>query len=67
MPIATRAAYSAERRKARKTCARNPLYREYWKFPAGSEDRLAAVAMWRALDDAWEACRRAAIETAAGL
>jgi len=47
--------------------ARNPLVREYWKMPPGCEDRLAAVAMWRALDDAWDACKRAAIETAAGL
>lgn len=67
VPLATRAAFSAERRKARKAITRNPLVCEYWKMPPGSPERLEAVAMWRALDAAWEVCRRAAIERAVGV
>jgi hypothetical protein len=65
--MSARAEYNALKRQARKIIARKPLYREYWKYPPGSSDRLAAVAMWRRLDDAWARVRDAAIERAAGL
>jgi len=38
-----------------------------WDYPAGSPDRLAAVEAYHAWRDAWEACKAAAIEAAAGL
>lgn len=64
VPAALRASYTAEKRLARRIVARKPLYREYWKMKPGCSDRLAAVAMWRKLDDAWNACRDKAIEQA---
>jgi hypothetical protein len=39
----------------------------YWLYPAGSPDRLEAVRLDRLCRKAWEACKRAAIERAAGI
>jgi len=64
---AMKAKYTAEKRQARKIIARKPLYREWWKYPSGSSDRLAAVAMWRRLDAIWDQCRAEAIERAMGI
>ncbi|WP_018266476.1 hypothetical protein [Methylosinus sp. LW4] len=62
----TRAAYALARRRARRIIARKPIYREYWRLPAGSPARLSAVAMWRRVDSVWERCKRQAIERALG-
>lgn len=61
VPRTLRAEHAAEVRQARKIIARKPLYQEYWKYPPGSSDRLAAVAMWRRLDTTWKRCLDAAI------
>lgn len=63
----TRAAYSLAKRRARRIVARRPSYRCFWKLRPGSPERLSAVAMWRRLDQAWETCKREAIERAAGI
>ncbi|NTA34361.1 hypothetical protein G6K96_21755 [Agrobacterium vitis] len=61
VPRTLRAEYAAEMRHVRKIITRKPLYREYWKYPGGSSDRLAAVAMWKRLDGLWDRCAEAAI------
>ncbi len=54
-------------RRARKVVARKPQYREYWTLPPGSPARLSAVAVWRRCEQAFERCKREAIERAVGL
>jgi hypothetical protein len=39
----------------------------YWAYPAGSPNRLLAVRLERLCEKAWKRCKRAAIETAAGI
>lgn len=63
----TRAANQKVLREARRICARKPAYRCFWTMPPGSSDRLAAVALWRRVDAAWERCKREAIERAGGI
>lgn len=67
IPREIKATRAQRRREARRIVRRKPTYREYWKLPAGSADRLAAVGLWRRLDMAWRACKVAAIEAAAGI
>lgn len=57
-------AYSLTKRRVRKIVAKRPEYREYWKLPPGSPSRISAVSVWRRLDDAWDRCKREAIERA---
>ncbi|CUA90888.1 hypothetical protein IMF23_04400 [Chelatococcus daeguensis] len=65
--LETRGAYNLAKRRARRIIARRPIYREYWKLPAGSPERLRAVRMWRRIDAAWARCKCEAIERAAGI
>lgn len=67
VPSSIRDNFNAEKRRVRKIIARKPEYREWWKYPGGSSDRLAAVAMWRRYGNAWDACKAAAIEGEAGI
>lgn len=67
VPRTVRAVWSREKRQARRIIARKPIYREYWNLPPGASDRLAAVRLWRRYDAAWERCKTAAIEAAAGV
>lgn len=67
VPRSTKAAYRTAKKRARAVLRRKPEYREYWTFPAGSPGRLSAVRMWRRLDQAWDNCKREAIERAAGI
>ena len=67
VPRALRAEYGGIKRKARKILARKPLYREWWKLPAGSSERFAALGLFHRLDRVWARCKAAAIEGAAGL
>lgn len=62
-----KAEYRLAKRRARRILARRPIYREYWKLPPGSPERLRAVSMWRRLEAIWERCKAQAIERAAGL
>lgn len=39
----------------------------YWAYPAGSPNRIAAVKLDKLCNLAWERCKRAIIERAAGL
>jgi hypothetical protein len=67
VPKAMRAEWAAEKRKARRILARKPAYAEWWVFPAGSSDRLAAVRLWGKMHAMWAKCREAAMEAAVGL
>lgn len=67
VPRSLRAELTAAKRQAKKITARKPLHREWWKYPAGSADRLSALGMWRRLDRIWDRCKTAAIETAGGI
>lgn len=60
-------AWHRTKRRMRKVLRRKPQYREYWKMPPGSRDRLRAVDMWARVDQAWKACKHDAIEGAAGI
>lgn len=57
------------RRKSRLFARYRRLFGDepFWKFPPGSERRLAAVRMNRLLEAVWRICRRAAIERSMGL
>lgn len=59
--------YAAERRQAKRVIRRKPIYQEYWKLKPGCADRLAAVRMWRRLDQIWDKMKTAAIERAVGI
>lgn len=39
----------------------------FWTYKAGSPERLECVKLDRICAKAWEACKRAAVETAAGI
>ncbi len=39
----------------------------FWEYPAGSPERLEAVKLDRICGKAWEACKKQAIERAAGI
>jgi hypothetical protein len=39
----------------------------FWKYPAGSPQRIDAVRLAQMIHDLWDRCRRQAIERAAGL
>lgn len=67
VPRTSKSDYAREKRIARKIVARKPLYREWWKYPGGSSDRLAAIRMWKKLDETWERCKQQAIEAAMGI
>lgn len=67
VPRKLKRAYRADRARCRRIVRRRPIYREYWKLPGGSPQRLRAIAMWRRLDQAWANCKLAAIERAAGI
>lgn len=67
VPLMKRKAYHAEVRQAEKIIARKPLYREWWKFPPGSADRLAAIRMWKKLNAMWDELKTIAIERGAGI
>lgn len=67
VPRALKAEWREAKRKTRRIVARKPSYREWWTLPPGSSDRLAAIRLWRKLDQCWERCKRAAIEGAAGI
>jgi len=57
------------RRKARLFRRYRYLYGDngFWHFPPGSPKRLAAIKLDRLCRKAWERCKRAAIERAAGI
>lgn len=40
---------------------------DYWNYPAGSPQRIAAVRLHRLCQKAWQSCKRDAIERAAGI
>lgn len=42
---------------------RNP----FWHFPGGSPERIEAVRLTRLCEKSWEACKKKAIEGAAGI
>lgn len=64
VPKATKAAYQTTRRRTEKILRRRPEYREWWKFPAGSPKRLAAVSVIYRHRSAWDRCKAQAIEQA---
>lgn len=39
----------------------------FWAYPGGSPNRLGAVKLDRLCDKVWKACKKAAIERAAGI
>jgi hypothetical protein len=57
------------RRKSRLFRRYRHLYGDngFWHFPPGSPKRLAAIKLDRLCRKAWERCKRAAIERAAGI
>ncbi|WP_159953151.1 hypothetical protein [Rhizobium sp. 18065] len=67
VPRSTKAAWRTTKKRVRAVIRRKPEYREWWLFPSGSPARLSAVKMWRRHDNAWERCKREAIERAAGI
>ena len=67
VPMAIKAEYRRDRRRARRILNRRPEYREYWKLKPGSPERLRAVAMWGRLSQVWAKCKRVAIERALGI
>ncbi len=67
VPRKLRSDYASAKRIARRLVARKPAYREWWAYPGGSSNRLAAVALRRRLDRLWDRCKTAAIEGAAGI
>lgn len=69
-PLVSKAAKAALRlngQRIRKVLRKRPEYAEYWKLPPGSPRRRRAVAMWRRNVQAWNRCKREAIERAAGI
>lgn len=67
VPMAVKAEYRLVRKRTLRILDRRPQYRDYWKLPPGSPQRLRAHAMWMRVDQVLEKCKRAAIERAMGI
>ncbi len=63
----TKAAWRLAKRRVRRIVAKRPEHRTWWRYPAGSPQRIAAYHMWKRYEQAWEKCKREAIERAAGI
>lgn len=63
----TRAAYNLAKRRARHILKYKPHYRKFWELPPGAPERCSAVGIVARVGQAWEKCKREAIERAAGI
>lgn len=63
VPVTLRKRKALMYRRYRKQFGNTP----YWKYPAGSPDRIEAVRLDRLCRVTWERCKVAAIEKAAGI
>lgn len=63
LPVALRRRKTKWCRRYTKRFGRNA----YWCYPAGSENRIAALRLAKVCDRIWERCKQRAIERATGI